>query len=202
MKCWSGPLVSRPSCMMDLIPTDRFRLIEESISVFLLIRSSLWWSMWGNIFRCGAGLILTASSSPSESRQTDRIGSPLIASNHLSLNSDSRGVSNRKHFGRNTGPTCPWARDIEGRQRERERDWRFVWKVDSFDFVKIVVGSTSSEVKLSESQPEVVSATSTLKHSRTFHLHVINTKSNCWLIIFFLLCFYRRVTTRLNISPT
>lgn len=156
MKCWSGPLVSRPSCMMDLIPTDRFRLIEESISVFLLILSSLWWLTWGNIFRCGAGLILTASSSPSESRQTDRIGSPLIASNHLSLNSDSGGVSNRKHFGRNTGPTCPWARDIEGRQRERERETEDLCeKLIHLILWKLLSGRLPLRWN---SQPEVVSA--------------------------------------------
>lgn len=57
---------------------------------------------------------------PPESRQTDRqTSSSLIASSHLSLDSDSRRVSNRKHFGRNTGPTCPWARDIEEREGEK-----------------------------------------------------------------------------------
>lgn len=61
-----------------------------------------------------------SGSYQSESRRTDLIGSSLIASNHLSLSSDSRRASNRKHFGRNI--------DMPPGERERERETEDLWE--------------------------------------------------------------------------
>ncbi len=76
------------------------------------------------MFRCDTGNILTVSvfsgNYQPESRHKDQISSSLIASNHLSLSSDSCRVSNRKHFGRNAVPTCPWPRDVEAKEEREE----------------------------------------------------------------------------------
>lgn len=130
-------------------------------------------------------------------RQTDLICSSLIASNHLSLDSDSRRVSNRKHFGRNTGPTCPWARDIKLREGERG-DAEDLWeKLIHLILWKLLKVSLWGETL--QSEPGIVSGFHWYADLRffdeylffltiftVFYLPVMNTSenSNCFSLSF------------------
>lgn len=123
-----------PLCC-DQIESEAFHSLKEMINESDFWSFLVWW-LHSAIFQVWLCVSL-------KSRQTDQIPAPpLLLPPTIFHSTDSGRVSNRKRFGRNSGPTCPWARDVEG-EREGEREETLKICENIFCLVEIVEGSAS-----------------------------------------------------------